>query len=284
MMSIPVAQDGNATGSTHVRARLLRAALALIIAVFMLLPACEPAPVSTPPAPAAPPGHPLPCVVPATPAGPGSACTPAPRGQWIEATVVSITDGDTIQVRIGSETRRLRYIGIDTPERNQPGYQAAKDANAHLVAGQRVYLERDCRDDDGERLLRYVWLADGRMVNEELVRMGVALPVRYPPDTRHHLRLEAAAREAWAARRGFWAGGDDAFPYAMVVINALGVHEGPGDAQPIKGALMCGDALAIYGRNANGTWLQVRGPDRTGGWVRAEGVLLSRPVDTVPRQ
>ncbi len=262
---------------THAGARRCRAAVALVIAVFILLPACQPAPGPTPAPPAATPERTLPCLLPTPPAGPGSACTPAPRDRWTRATVISITDGDTIRVRIGGETRSLRYIGMDTPERNQPGYQAATDANARLVAGQVVYLERDCRDDDGERLLRYVWLADGRMVNEELVRMGVALPVRYPPDTRHHLRLEAAAREAWAARRGFWDGGADAFPYAMVVVNALAVHTGPGDAQSIKGSFMCGDALAVYGRTADGAWLQVRGPDHTGGWVRADGVQTAAP-------
>ncbi len=251
----------------------------LLVITFLLiaaaLAACEPTPIPTPAPPSPTAARALPCVLPTPPAGPGSACTPAPRDRWTQATVVGITDGDTIQVRIGSEIRKVRYIGMDTPERNQPGYEAAKDANARLVAGQTVYLERDCREDDGERLLRYVWLADGRMVNEELVRMGVALPVQYGPDTRHHLRLEAAAREAWAARRGFWADGADAFPYAMVVVNALAVHAGPGDAEPVRGAFLCGDALAVYDRSAEGAWLQVRGPDHSGGWVRAAGVDMA---------
>lgn len=249
--------------------------LALALALAALLSACEPAPLPTPAHPSPTAGRVLLCATPAPPIGPGSACTPAPREQWTQATVVSITDGDTIQVRIGRELHKVRYIGMDTPERNQPGYETAKEVNARLVSGQTVYLERDCREDDGERLLRYVWLADGRMVNEELVRLGVALPVQYRPDTRHHLRLEAAAREAWAARRGFWAGDPGAFPYAMVVVNVLEVHTGPGDAEPIRGAFMCGDALAVYARSDNCEWLQVRGPDHTGGWVRADGVDMA---------
>jgi len=250
---------------------------AMLLVAAALTAACEPTPVATPAPTSATPARALPCAAPTLPPA-GSACTPAPREQWARATVVSITDGDTIRVRVGGRVRAVRYIGMDTPERNQRGYEAASQANASLVAGQVVYLERDCREDDGERLLRYVWLADGRMVNEELVRMGVALPVAYPPDTRHRWRLEAAAREAWAARRGFWAGGPDAFPYAMVVVNALTIHTAPGDAQPLKGALMCGDALAVYGQTPDGAWLQVRGPDRTGGWVRADGVELAAPA------
>lgn len=198
--------------------------------------------------------------------------------------MTSIIDGYTIQVRIGGETRPPRYIGTDTPERNQPGYEAAKEANARLVASQTVYSERDCREDDGERLLRYVWLADGRMVNEELVRMGYALPVTWPPDTRHRARLEQAALEAWRESRGFWAGGAEAFPYAMTAVNTLAIHTGPDAMREMRGTAMCGNALAAYGRTADGAWLQVRAPDRTGGWVRADGVLLAVPVDAVPVQ
>jgi endonuclease YncB( thermonuclease family) len=263
--------------------RSLFAIIALLV-IAGLLAACEP-----PPAPASPTAHPsatagraLPCSTPVPPSGAGSACTPAPRGKWVQAVVISITDGDTVQVRIGGGIHKLRYIGMDTPERSQPGYAAARDANAQLVAGQMVVLEKDCREDDGERLLRYVWLADGRMVNEELVRVGVALAVAYPPDTRHRARLEQAALEAWRESRGFWAGGADAFLYAIVVVNALAIHEGPGEEQAVRGAVMCGDALAVYGRSADGDWLQVRGPDRTGGWVRTNGVGLSGSAQAIP--
>jgi len=42
-------------------------------------------------------------------------------------------------------------------------------------------------------------------------------------------------------------------------VNALTIHTAPGDAQPLRGALMCGDALAVYGQTPDGAWLQVRG-------------------------
>jgi hypothetical protein len=149
--------------------------------------------------------------------------------------------------------------------------------------GQTVWLEKDRSDADVYgRLLRYVWLADGRMVNEEIVRAGYALAVTWQPDTRHRVRLEQAATEAWRESRGFWAGGAGAFPYAMVAVNALAIYTGPDESQAVKAAAMCGDALAVYGRTADGAWLQVRGPDRTGGWVRAIGVELAVPVDAVP--
>ncbi len=56
------------------------------------------------------------------------------------AQVISITDGDTIQVLVDGVKSPVRYIGIDSPERGQPGYQTATQLNASLVQGQTVYF------------------------------------------------------------------------------------------------------------------------------------------------
>jgi micrococcal nuclease len=122
-----------------------------------------------------------------------------------------VVDGDTIKVRLEGEEYTLRYIGIDAPETVHPdrpvepmGPEAAA-ANASLVEGQSVFLERDLRQADRYgRLLRYVYLPDGTMVNEELVRLGYALSSSYPPDVRYQDRLVAAQQEAREAGRGLW--------------------------------------------------------------------------------
>jgi endonuclease YncB( thermonuclease family) len=41
---------------------------------------------------------------------------PVPKGQTIKATVVSVTDGDTIKVRVGNELQTVRIIGYNAPE------------------------------------------------------------------------------------------------------------------------------------------------------------------------
>jgi micrococcal nuclease len=132
--------------------------------------------------------------------------------------VTSITDGDTIRVEIDGHESRLRYIGIDTPESRAPGTPvepfalAATAANASLVGGAQVVLEKDVSETDRfDRLLRYVWLSpdDGaawRLVNLELVRAGLAEAVAYPPDTKYQDVLESAESEARAAGRGQWSG------------------------------------------------------------------------------
>jgi micrococcal nuclease len=127
------------------------------------------------------------------------------------AELVRVIDGDTIVVRLpeGSE-ERVRYIGMDTPEEprsGDPGGPLSGEAtavNEVLVADGDLRLEfdRDLRDDFG-RLLAYVF-ADGVLVNEELVRRGLAVARSYPPNTARDEELAAAEREARAAGRGIW--------------------------------------------------------------------------------
>ncbi len=137
---------------------------------------------------------------------------PAPQGDT--ALVTRIIDGDTIDVRIGGVGYRVRYIGINTPERDQSCYQEASDANAALVSGQTVTLVRDSSDTDQYgRLLRYVYVGS-QFVNAELVREGWAESVVYPPDTRyeqtfHQLEQAAQADQLGCHPSGIFDDGSD---------------------------------------------------------------------------
>jgi micrococcal nuclease len=119
--------------------------------------------------------------------------------------VTRVIDGDTIVISTG---QHVRYIGMDTPEMSptpEPFAKAATEANRQLVEGKSVRLEKDISETDRYgRLLRYVWV-DGTMVNQELVRRGLARAKAYPPDTRYQLLLEAAEAEARLGGRGIWA-------------------------------------------------------------------------------
>jgi micrococcal nuclease len=85
---------------------------------------------------------------------------------FVEAQVVNIVDGDTIDVLIGGTSYRVRYILIDTPEVSggvEPFGPEATEANRALVEGQRVVLEKDVSETDRYgRLLRYVHVGQGR--------------------------------------------------------------------------------------------------------------------------
>ncbi len=89
--------------------------------------------------------------------------SPASRdeGTSEQATVVSITDGDTLETSAGI----VRIIGMDTPEREQCGYAEASDLLAQIAPpGSTVTLtlpEGQNDRDRYDRLLRYVTNADG---------------------------------------------------------------------------------------------------------------------------
>ncbi|GIV84639.1 MAG: hypothetical protein KatS3mg052_1646 [Candidatus Roseilinea sp.] len=124
------------------------------------------------------------------------------------AVVKRAVDGDTIVVEINGQEYRVRYIGVDAPESTSRqecyGKQAAHH-NQSLVEGKVVRLERDVNDTDRYgRLLRYVYLPSGEMVNEVLIRDGYALARSFPPDVKYQDRLKAAEREARRQRRGLW--------------------------------------------------------------------------------
>ncbi len=121
------------------------------------------------------------------------------------ATVISVTDGDTIRVRFPDGSQEsVRLIGIDAPEPGEAGGAAAAQVLRGLLRDAEVTLTRDVSNRDPfDRLLRYVWLGD-RFVNDEVVGAGVAVAKRYPPDTAYADVLEAAQSEAQTLAVGLW--------------------------------------------------------------------------------
>ncbi len=136
--------------------------------------------------------------------------TPSLAGQEREKVrVARVVDGDTIELEDG---RKVRYIGIDTPETVDPkkpvqcfGREAYLE-NKSLVEGKEIEMERDVSETDHYgRLLRYVW-AEGVFVNEHLVREGFAHAVTFPPDVKYQELFLEAERKAREEGKGFWGG------------------------------------------------------------------------------
>lgn len=122
------------------------------------------------------------------------------------ARVVQVIDGDTIDVEAQGREYRVRYIGVDTPERDEPFYEEATKANRQMVGDEEIVLVKDVSETDPYgRLLRYVYLDDGTFVNAELIAEGYGRVVTFPPDvaqTDHFVTLQKEAREN---QRGLWA-------------------------------------------------------------------------------
>jgi micrococcal nuclease len=159
--------------------------------------------------------------------------------------VVSVTDGDTLRVRLdpGGEVETVRLIGIDAPEADECFGAVATAELERLVGSGVVGLTIDVSDRDRfGRLLRHVWTDAGRLAGEELVRSGHAIARVFPPDTGEAARLAVAQDDAEAAGRGLW--GPDACGAATgsAVVIAHIEYDAPGD-----------DSL-----NLNAEWIDIR--------------------------
>jgi len=122
-----------------------------------------------------------------------------------KAYVKRVIDGDTIEVDLNGKAYKVRYIGINSPEYDQPyGYEATQ-ANSSLVFGKTVILEKDVSETDKYgRLLRYVFVGD-LFINSYLVKFGWAQASTYPPDVKYSDLFVSLEREARENNRGCWA-------------------------------------------------------------------------------
>lgn len=135
---------------------------------------------------------------------------PARPAQGIPAnttpcTVERVADGDTLTCTNGE---RIRLLNIDTPEMSQApfGDQARTVLLRLAPVGSQLQMEFDVqlRDSYG-RILAYLYDKDGRLLNEEMLRLGMATMLVIPPNVKHVDRLRAVLQDAQARKVGLWA-------------------------------------------------------------------------------
>jgi micrococcal nuclease len=144
-------------------------------------------------------------------------------------TVVRVVDGDTLDVTLKGRPERIRLIGVDTPEKYESkklhrdatrtqqdvqtikalGERASRFTQRLVHLGSQVQLEYDHQARDRyERLLAFVWLPDGRMLNEALICEGYAnASTRYPFRQDYMDRFRACERAAREQGKGLWGDG-----------------------------------------------------------------------------
>jgi micrococcal nuclease len=115
--------------------------------------------------------------------------------------VISVLDGDTIEVLHITHPERIRLSGIDCPEKGQAYGKRAKQAASALVFGKQVTLQTYGNDKYG-RTVADVLLPDGTNVNHTLVKDGWCWWYRkYAPGDSV---LEGFEKEARDAKKGLW--------------------------------------------------------------------------------
>ena len=131
-----------------------------------------------------------------------------------EFPLVSVIDGDTIKIKYNGANENVRFLLVDTPETNhpklgeQPFGQDAKDFTKQLLKGQdTVFLEFDVSyRDKYNRLLAYIYTSDGKSLQEELLKQGLArVAYIYAPNTKHVDWFEAIQKKAQQQAIGIWS-------------------------------------------------------------------------------
>jgi micrococcal nuclease len=128
--------------------------------------------------------------------------------------VVKVVDGDTIDVSVDGTVKRIRLIGIDTPEVVDPrkpvqcfGIEASNKAK-EVLTDKKVYLEADASQgelDKYDRLLRYVFLEDGSSFNRMMISEGYAHEYTYDLPYKYQSEYQEAEKQAMDAKKGLWA-------------------------------------------------------------------------------
>ncbi|MDH4468120.1 MAG: thermonuclease family protein [Bacteriovoracaceae bacterium] len=135
----------------------------------------------------------------------------------ISVKVLKVSDGDTLTVELlrpevkqnnskfYSNKERVRLIGVDAPEKSQAVWGLkAKEYLKGKVNGKVVQLEADVRArDQYGRMLAYVYL-DKELVNESLIRDGLAMVYTMPPNVSKVERLTKAQDVAKKNKLGIW--------------------------------------------------------------------------------
>lgn len=138
--------------------------------------------------------------------------TPNTVGIFYE--VSKVTDGDTLHVIMGDQDETVRLIGINTPETVDPRRtvecfgKESSDRMKELAKGKIVRLEYDdtqsLRDTYG-RLLAYVYLEDGQMINRKMIAEGYAYEYTYMTPYMYQGEFRELQNLAQSAKRGLWS-------------------------------------------------------------------------------
>lgn len=118
----------------------------------------------------------------------------------LDGKVVSVIDGDTIDVLDDSKKQhRIRFDGIDAPERGQPFSNRSKSTLSDLVFGKTVRVDTE-GTDKYDRTIGRVYV-DGRDVGLAMLEAGMAWHYIKYDQSKDYADAEKTAR---ASNRGLW--------------------------------------------------------------------------------
>ncbi len=134
------------------------------------------------------------------------ACHPV-HAEEFNAKVIAVMDGDTILLLRDGKQLKVRLANIDAPEKAQEYGTQSRQALLNMVLKKQVRVNSQAMDNYG-RMVAEVSV-DGRSVNAEQVRSGMAWEYSHFHSNKHYLALQSEAQQA---RRGLWAQAESPLP------------------------------------------------------------------------
>ena len=140
----------------------------------------------------------------------------------IAGTISRVVDGDTAVIMVDGQERRVRFLGVDTPETVHPnkpvqfyGKEASNFTKSQLT-GKRVWLEYDASPQDRyNRHLAYIWTAKPKTIDEAAIRRdmfnaklllgGYAKVMIIKPNKKYEVLFRQFEKEARNANKGLWS-------------------------------------------------------------------------------
>jgi micrococcal nuclease len=125
------------------------------------------------------------------------------KEKQLEAKIIRILDGDTVEMLYDQLPIKLRLEHIDAPEKRgkQPFGNRAKQTLSDLCFEQVVTIHSDGKFDRNGRLIGVIFNKEGLNVNKEMVRLGMAWHFKKYSDDMSYDELEKEARKG---KVGLW--------------------------------------------------------------------------------
>jgi micrococcal nuclease len=121
--------------------------------------------------------------------------------------LLRVIDGDSLILSSDGASLHVRLTGVDAPEWQQEYGDSATTFVKEFLRDKTITMTFDKRKHDRYgRILGYVY-ADGILLNESLVRAGLAVAWPVPPNLRMKNRFQRAEETARKAKSGFWRQG-----------------------------------------------------------------------------
>lgn len=138
-----------------------------------------------------------------------------PMSEKIEAEVLGVVDETTYVVKVNEIDKIVHLVGITVPSQAELSdfYKDASDVievrkiiESKIQVGKTVYLEMDMLEEENGKMLVYLYLEDGTMMQEYLLENGYANVVVEPPNIRHTEKFKSLAQKSKDNQVGLWNG------------------------------------------------------------------------------